>query len=108
MDNTHPLMSQAAKTKAAPACCQEGTRRFFNKALTPQMLAIVAASAAVGIGMALNWGWLVAAGIAPLIFSVLPCVVMCALGLCVSMLLARSSAKENAKGDGPAALPRQM
>jgi YHS domain-containing protein len=34
-------------------------------------------------GVALNWGWLVAAGIAPILISFLPCAVMCALGLCM-------------------------
>ncbi|CAN7386568.1 hypothetical protein LJR235_002279 [Pararhizobium sp. LjRoot235] len=38
----------------------------------------------VGLGLALNWSWLVAAGAAPLLLSVLPCVAMCALGLCMS------------------------
>lgn len=33
-------------------------------------------------GAALNWGWLVAAGIAPILIAVLPCAIMCALGLC--------------------------
>jgi|SRR5579864_4625214 hypothetical protein len=32
----------------------------------------------------LNWGWLVAAGIAPLILAVVPCAAMCALGLCIN------------------------
>ncbi len=30
-----------------------------------------------------GWAWLVAAGLAPLILSVLPCLVMCALGVCM-------------------------
>jgi len=34
------------------------------------------------IGVALNWGWLVAAGIAPVLVAVAPCAIMCALGLC--------------------------
>lgn len=34
-------------------------------------------------GAALNWGWLVAAGIAPILITLLPCAVMCALGLCM-------------------------
>jgi hypothetical protein len=41
------------------------------------------------IGIAFGWGWLVAAGVAPLILSVLPCVAMCALGLCMSRLTGR-------------------
>jgi len=34
------------------------------------------------IGAALNWGWLVAAGLAPILLALAPCAVMCALGLC--------------------------
>ena len=34
------------------------------------------------IGAYLNWGWLVAAGIAPILIAVAPCAIMCALGLC--------------------------
>ncbi|WP_341702046.1 hypothetical protein [Ferrovibrio sp.] len=33
--------------------------------------------------LVLNWGWLAAIGIAPILLSVLPCAVMCALGLCM-------------------------
>jgi hypothetical protein len=34
------------------------------------------------LGAALNWSWLVAAGIAPVLLAVAPCAIMCALGLC--------------------------
>lgn len=37
-------------------------------------------------GFAFGWSWLVAAGIAPLLLSVLPCVAMCALGLCMNRM----------------------
>ena len=37
----------------------------------------------LGLGLALNWSWLVAAGIAPLILGLAPCAAMCALGLCM-------------------------
>lgn len=33
-------------------------------------------------GMALNWNWLVAAGLAPVLLAILPCGAMCALNLC--------------------------
>ena len=44
----------------------------------------------------LNWSWLVAAGIAPILLSTLPCLVMCALGVC---MLCRSSEKQTAARD---------
>lgn len=46
-------------------------------------LAVIAA-AALGLGAYYNWGWLVAIGLAPILLSALPCVAMCALGLCMS------------------------
>ncbi len=33
-------------------------------------------------GLASGWDWVVAAGLAPLVVSVLPCIAMCALGMC--------------------------
>ena len=37
---------------------------------------------ALGLGAYSSWGWLVTAGIAPLLLTFAPCAVMCALGLC--------------------------
>ena len=45
---------------------------------------LILASMMLVAGVGLNWGWLVAAGIAPILISVLPCVAMCALGLCMT------------------------
>ena len=53
---------------------------------------VVLAVAALGLGAVLNWSSLVAAGIAPVLLSVLPCAVMCALGLCMNKLFANSTA----------------
>ena len=50
--------------------------------------AVLAAVIAVA-GLAFGWSWLVAAGIAPLLLSVLPCAAMCALGLCMNRLTGR-------------------
>ena len=40
------------------------------------------AALVLGLGAYSSWGWLVAAGIAPLLLTFAPCAVMCALGLC--------------------------
>ena len=45
---------------------------------------LVIAGLALVAGLTLNWGWLMAAGIAPVLISLLPCAAMCALGLCMS------------------------
>ena len=45
----------------------------------------IVATAALGIGggFYFGWGYVVAAGLAPLILGVAPCAAMCALGLCM-------------------------
>jgi len=45
---------------------------------------IALAVAAMGTGLYLSWGWLAAAGIAPLLLALAPCAAMCALGLCMN------------------------
>lgn len=101
MDNIDPLAPRATVAKTASACCQQGTQRSFRT-----LLVIAAATAAMGAGMALNWGWLVAAGIAPLILSVLPCLVMCALGVCASKLLGGDVLAKAQAGNGVPAAPQ--
>ena len=43
---------------------------------------LAVAALVLGLGAYSNWGWLVAAGIAPLLLAFAPCAAMCALGLC--------------------------
>ncbi|MEY9717818.1 hypothetical protein ABIA22_000308 [Sinorhizobium fredii] len=47
---------------------------------------IVLGALVLSLGLAFNWNWLVAAGVAPLLLSVLPCLAMCALGLCMNRM----------------------
>lgn len=55
---------------------------------------------AVLAGAAFNWSWLVAAGIAPILLALAPCVAMCALGLCMSKKGAKScSTRQGSSGD---------
>src|SRR5712671_346566 len=46
-------------------------------------LLAVAGLVVIGTGLVLSWGWLATVGAAPLIVSAAPCLVMCALGLCM-------------------------
>jgi hypothetical protein len=61
-------------------------------------------------GIGLNWGWLVAIGVAPLIVGMLPCAAMCALGLCMMQMGRNGSvpapSNESAQGTGSALLSR--
>lgn len=57
------------------------------------------------IGGILNWSWLVAAGIAPLLLTALPCVAMCGLGLCMNRM-AGGSCGASASGSEDAGAPK--
>lgn len=53
--------------------------------------ALILIAVAIGVlGLALNWSWLVAVGVAPLLLAVLPCAAMCALGLCMNKVWGKS------------------
>ena len=56
---------------------------------------------ALGAGLVLSWSWLVAAGLASIIVAVAPCLVMCALGLCMN----RMSKSDPSAGGTPPATP---
>lgn len=62
------------------------------------VLAIVASIA----GLALNWNWLVAISLAPILLGTLPCLVMCAFGVCMMSSSARkqSTLSRIATGQG--------
>ena len=70
---------------------------------------LILAAVAIAGGLAFNWSWLAAAGIAPLLLIALPCVAMCALGLCMNKVTG-GSCKSNQAGniaaaDGESSLP---
>jgi hypothetical protein len=57
---------------------------------------LILAGAVVVAGAALNWNWLAAVGVAPLLLSLLPCAAMCALGLCMSRMGGSCSLQDGA------------
>lgn len=61
---------------------------------------LVLGGIAVTLGLGLNWSWLAAAGITPILVGLLPCAAMCALGLCLPRLM-RPTADEAASRDMP-------
>ena len=63
---------------------------------------LVFAAVAIAAGAAFNWSWLLAAGAAPLLLSVLPCLAMCALHLCAN----KSAGGSCADLQGPIPAPR--
>lgn len=44
----------------------------------------------IGAGLVWQWSWLVAIGVAPLLVGAVPCVAMCALGLCMHRMCSRT------------------
>ena len=54
---------------------------------------IALATVAIVAGLTLNWSWLVAAGLAPILISTLPCLIMCAFGVC---MMCRSAKDQSA------------
>lgn len=65
---------------------------------------LVLGGIAVAAGLAFNWGWLVTAGIAPILIGVLPCVAMCAVGVCCMKKTAGQSSAEPAIDEEPSEL----
>jgi hypothetical protein len=53
----------------------------------------------LGAGLVLNWSWLVAVGIAPLLLALAPCAAMCALGLCMSKMGGKSCSTQSSPAD---------
>lgn len=60
---------------------------------------IVLAVIIVVVAAFFNWGWLVAAGLAPLLLALAPCAAMCALGLCMNKTGGKSCASDAKSGD---------
>ncbi len=59
---------------------------------------LIIATLIIAAGLWLGWEWLAAIGALPLLLSLLPCVAMCALGLCMR---GGSSSCENQAGKPP-------
>ena len=53
----------------------------------------------LGSGVALNWSWLVVAGVAPVLLALAPCAAMCALGLCMSKMAGKADPAEPPRAD---------
>ena len=74
---TAPEPTSAANTSLTRDLLN-ATRYFLGN----RWVLLVLGSLVLTIGAALNWSWLVAVGIAPLLLSFAPCALMCAVGMC--------------------------
>jgi hypothetical protein len=59
---------------------------------TPSLIAL--AIVATVAGLFFGWGWLVAIGLAPILVSLAPCLLMCALGICMARWGSAGNAKD--------------
>jgi hypothetical protein len=97
-------MAAGTETKgAAQLSLAQTARALLRHYLTNRMVLAVLAVAVLGAGLALNWSWLVAAGIAPILVALAPCAAMCALGLCMNKMGRKScsTGKNGAAQDKP-------
>ena len=61
------------------ATAERATVTIWNAVrMRPRTVLVTAALAIVTVGLVMNWSALVAAGVAPLLISALPCAIMCA------------------------------
>lgn len=69
--------------------------------LSKRQVFLLAGTAVLGIGLTLNWNWLTAVGVTPILISLAPCAIMCALGLCMRGGGAKSCATRGGTDEGP-------
>src|SRR5437899_12288148 len=62
----------------------QSTRDLIRACFSSRWALVISGIAVVVAGLALGWNWLTAVGLAPLILSLAPCAIMCALGLCMT------------------------
>ena len=79
----------------------QSAKSWFPRSATNKRLLIITAMGVIGGGMALNWGWLTAIGVAPLIFALAPCAVMCGFGMCAMCKSSGSCSKETPNTNTP-------
>ena len=92
MDSAEMTKPEAAvRSVAGPmpvSCCPpfsaiELPRGVLRSWLGNRYVLTIVGLAIAGSGLTLGWSWLTAIGVAPLILSTAPCLVMCAVGACV-------------------------
>ena len=75
-------MTTSETTKMTDVSLRPSWSDFTRHHLGNRWVLLALGGLVVIAGLALNWSWLVAAGIAPVLVAAAPCAIMCALGLC--------------------------
>lgn len=91
------MSTAAASGKTSPSVGD--VLRRLQRQLSGRRGLIILALTVTGAGVALNWTWLTAIGVAPILLAVAPCAAMCALGLCMNKMGGKSCSNESAQAD---------
>ena len=94
-------MTATELTRASEASSRRGFLQVIRFYLGGRRGLIAVGAVIVVAGLAFNWSWLVAAGIAPVLLSLLPCAAMCALGLCMNRMVGTTGGQQPATDDTP-------
>lgn len=84
-ESSSVVASGGASSKAFDASDRSLSRdilAYIRHSLRDRRVLIGIAAVVLVAAATLNWGWLVAIGVAPLLLAMAPCAAMCALGLC--------------------------
>ncbi len=83
-------MTTSETTEMADASPRRGWLPFARFYLGNRWVLLALGGGVLVTGAALNWSWLVAVGIAPILIAVAPCAIMCAVGLCSMKMMGGS------------------
>ena len=93
------MSTSTETTKAGEPSLVKATIDLVRYYLSGRRGLILLTVAILGAGLVLNWSWLVAAGIAPLLLALAPCAAMCALGLCMNRMGGKSCSTQSDPAD---------
>jgi hypothetical protein len=93
------MESTEGNASGAQSCCAPAGKSGW---LSTRNMVIGAAILGGGGALFFGWNWLVAAGLASIVVGILPCLAMCALGLCMNRM-----GKKEAPNGGASLPPRE-
>src|SRR5215471_5799662 len=96
------MQMETTLTNSAASITPAIVRRLGSKRVLLRVLAL----APIGAGLAWQWSWLAAIGVAPLLVSAAPCVAMCAFGLCMHRMCNHGGSTAS-NGTSPISSPQQ-
>jgi len=91
------MEDQIKTTDASTLSTKNLVTRVLRTAIRQPIILVSSAALIIGLGLYLNWPAVVTLGLAPLVLTLAPCALMCALGLC-----AMSGNKDKTDGKPPA------